>query len=342
MKKIILVFALLLLAGCVCPYLPGGSKDELELVPSSANVVIIVRPSAILNDSDLSQLYSSNGGTASIQNIQTSTGIDPTKIDRFVLFTQINSLQSTGNSYGGFIARGTIDQNSVLDKMRVDNDVTQLSYGGQTIYEMSSKQSPENITYFSFLDSSTLVGGTKQVVEDSIDTNAGKMDNVLTRQNLSQTYNTFDKNSLVIILMDVPPQLKSDISQSLSSQPDYASLSQIDCLGLSAVKNSGTININTLITADDAASATGVSDALDKGLSTFKGVVPSGSTMQAVANKMDVVSKGATVTVSFSTTANELNSLMNEFSSMSGAGGSAGVSGSGNNGTNTQGIILPQ
>ncbi|NYZ79370.1 hypothetical protein H0N99_04450 [Candidatus Micrarchaeota archaeon] len=340
MKKILLVFALLLLAGCLCPYLLGGSKDVLELVPKSANVVLIVRPSAILNDSDLSSLYNYGGTAYNKQRIETTTGIDPTKIDRIVLFTEVNSLKSTDNSYGAFIARGTMDKNTVLDKMRVDNYVTQLSYGGQDLYEISSKQSPGDVSYFSFLDSSTLVGGTKEAVEDSIDTNAGKMDSVKTRQNLSQIYDALDKNSLIILLMDIPQQMKREISQSLSSQPNFQALSQIDCIGLSAVKNSKNINIKMLVTADDASSATDVSDAFDKGLSTLKGVAPAGSTIETIANKLSVDAKGVTVTVNLQTTSNELNSLIGELSSLGGAN-SQGGTGAGDNGSSIQGIILP-
>jgi hypothetical protein len=343
MKKILLVLALLLIAGCICPYLLAGSKDELELVPKTANFVLILRPSAILNDSSLSQLYNSNG-QYNIQDIETTTGIDPTQMDRLVLFAQFDSLQSSPESYSGFIAHGTIDQNTVLDKMRVDNDVTQLTYGGQTIYEISPMDAPENVSYFAFLDSSTLVGGTKEAVEDSIDTSAGKMNSVLTLQNMSQTYDSFDKNSLVIVLMYVPTQLKSELSQDLNSEPafaDFTALSEIDCIGLSLVKNGDTMNINTLLTADDTASAGDVSDALSKGLLDFKGsqYVQPGTALASIVNKVDIETKGATVTVDLSTTPDELNSLIGEFSSMS--GGSQGGNGAGNNNQNSQATSPP-
>jgi len=310
MKKILLLFALLLLPGCIWPW--GGSKDELELVPKSANSVIILRPSAIFNDSDISSFYSQANITDEVGRVEATTGIDETKINRMVLFMKFESTKPSRSSYGGFIVRGAIDKNKILESMKLNNIIANMSYGNQPVYEVSAKQAPQNKSYFYFFDSNTLVGGTREAVQDSIDASSGKTESVKSRQKLSQTYDALDKNSLLIFLLDIPPQLKSDISQSAGNLSNSKAFSRVDCVGLSLAKEGRNININLQAAAEDAPSANDASNAIGDGLSTLKGLAPSGSVFETIINKMNVGAKGDKVTASLTITFDELKSLRDE------------------------------
>jgi hypothetical protein len=311
MKKILLVLALLLLAICVWPW--GGSKDALDLVPKSANSVIITRPSPMLNDPDILSFYNSSQTAAyEIKRVEATTGINETKIDRLVLFFNFDSFKRSNDSYGGFILSGSIDKDRVLQSMRLNNEVTEMSYGNHAFYEVYPKQNPGNMSYFSFLDDSTLVGGTKQAVEDSIDVSSGKLESVKARQKLAQTYGALDKQSLLIFLLDVSPNMKREMNNTPGNQSTSRAFSHIDCMGLSFAKDGKDINIKLLVNTEDAVSANDVSNALGDSLYSLNGIAPRGSTLEKIIKKVNIAAKGNIVTMTLQTTFDELKNLQNE------------------------------
>jgi hypothetical protein len=310
MKKILLAFALLLLAGCIWPW--GGSKDELELVPKSANSVIIIRLSAALNDSDISPYYSQVDLTSELKRVEATTGIDETKIDRVVLFMNFDSTQPSGNSYGGFIIRGTMDKGKILENMNLNNIITNTSYGNQPMYGISSKQAPQNKSYFYFFDSTTLIGGTKEAVQDSIDASNGKIENVKARQKLSQTYDALDKKSLLIFLLDISPNMKNEVNNIAENQSTARAFSHVDCVGLSLSKDGKDVSIKLLVNTEDAVSANDVSIALEDQLYPLKGIAQSGSALESITKKVNIAAKGNVVTVTLPTTVEELKNLQEQ------------------------------
>jgi hypothetical protein len=317
MKRIIIAFALaLLLAGCVLPW--GGTKDELEMVPKSANAVAIIRPSAMLNDSDFVSFYTSNKEmTSEMERVETTTGVDPAKIERIVLFFKFDSFTEMTENYGGFVAKGTIDKDKVLEKMKVNNYVTQISYGNHVMYEISSKETPDNKSYFFFPSDGILIGGTRNAVEDSIDLNNGKAENVKIRQKLSQTYDMLDKKSMLMLLMETSESMKGEISKSQEKSFNIKALSHMDCLGFSLAKEGKNVNLTLITLADDATGANGISKLFDKSLLAVKGVAPSGSAMESILEKMKFEVNGDKVTANLPSTFNELTEFYDELSAMS-------------------------
>jgi hypothetical protein len=175
------------------------------------------------------------------------------------------------------------------------------------------------VTYFSFLDGNTLAGGSENAVKDSIDTSAGKMDSVKKRQNLSQTYDSLDKDSLLILLLDSTPNMRSEMSKSSSGPFNTTALSHMKCMGISLLKQANNINIKMLLTADDAESANDISDGFDNMLSLIKDspLVQSGSTLEKVLKKVKLDTNESAVTVTLSTTYSQLTDLRDEFSAPS-------------------------
>jgi hypothetical protein len=311
MKKIIII-AILLLTGC-CALLPlGGSKDELEFVPKPANLVVILRPSAIFNDPDFPSLDSQYDITSQMNKLEENSGIDLTKLDRFVLFT--NSDSST--SYGGFIARGPIKKDDVVENIAVDNIITNTTYGGHVIYEITPKEAG-NGSYLSFLDDNTFVLGSKDAVKDSIDVSSGKLESVKSRQNLSQTYDALDKKSLLILLMDVSPKMKKDIKNLKGIPFNADAMSRMKCAGLSLARGDANVSLEVLVTADDSASASGISNSLGKVISLIKVNAPSGSATESVIERLNVKTKGNTVTVTLPSTFDDLKQMVDELQSSS-------------------------
>lgn len=315
MKKITLLLAVLLLAGCCGFLFQSAPKEVLSLVPKTANTVIIIRPSAILNDSDISSSFSSPDQMSSkLGSLKQTSGLNMSQIDQIVLFLKIDSIQGEV-TYAGFIARGVIDNNSVIQSMEVDDYVTQTNYGDQVMYEITSKNDPTNKTYACFLDSSTLVGGTKEAVQDTIDVNSGKLDNVKANPNFNETYNALDNSSLAIMLMDLTP-LKGGISQSVGNDTSSQSLSHLDYLGITFAKQEKNVNITILLTAEDSATASDLSDQTTKSLTGIEGMVKAGSPIDTIAREVNVNSNGKIVKITLSSNIDDLKSLANTLQSM--------------------------
>jgi hypothetical protein len=312
MKKITLVLAVLLLAGC-CGFLSLSSpKDVFELVPKTADIIIIARPSAILNDSDLSS-YTPDM-QSQINSAQQGSGMDPAKIDKVVIFMTSSSLNSQ-TPYTGFIIRGTINKGTVLGNISHTNTITNTTYGNSLVYEAYPRGGSGTPSYFTFLDDSTLVVGTQDAVQNTIDVNSGKMDSIKSNQNLSQMYSSFDKNSLVMLLMVDSAAVRDYTSSMSSAALDTSSLSSADYFGLSILKEMKNINIKLLVTADNSASANSISTLFNKILSTVKGLTKSGSATETLVNNINVATSGSMVTVTLSTTPDQLKQVQADMQS---------------------------
>ncbi|MCX6776425.1 MAG: hypothetical protein NTY73_00405 [Candidatus Micrarchaeota archaeon] len=312
MKKITILLAVLLLAGC-CGFLSlGGSKDLFELVPKTADIIIIARPSAILNDSDLSS-YTSDM-QSQVDTIQQNSGMDPMKIDRLAIFMTSSSMDSQ-TTYMGVIIRGTIDKGRVLSNLSSTNTITNTTYENSLVYKASPKGGHGTPVYFAFLDDSTLIVGTQDAVRNTIDVNSGKMDSIKSNQNFSQMYTSFDKNSIVMLLMADSSTVKDYIRSMGGASFNTSSLSSADYFGLSILKEMKNINIKLLVIADNSASASSISTLFNKVLSTVEGLTQSGSAAESLVNNVNVATSGSTVTVTVSTTSDQLDQLQEEMQS---------------------------
>jgi hypothetical protein len=322
MKKIILLPILaLLILGC-CGILPWfSSKDEFEMIPKTANAVVIIKPSSILNDSDFESLSSSEIDNE-IKQAEETTGMDPEKIDRLILFFKLDSLSQQSVTYTGFIAKGAIDKDKVLEKMGQDNTVNELNYDNRVIYEMSPKEMPQNKSYFTFIGGNiltggdVLIGGTKEAVEDSIDVDAGKGESIKSRGNLSKIYDRFDKNSIFIFMIES----SQDVKQSMNTGAgplNLSALSHTDSLGLSANKAGKSIDFKLMLLADGATGANSISKLLEKSISFAKGLSESGSSLENILTKIKIETTGSEVSVSLSSTVDELRNTYEELGATS-------------------------
>jgi len=317
-KTTIVLFLLLLTAGCIgLPW--GGSKDELDFVPKSANALLIIKPSSILNDSDFASIYnSSEQMTSEMSRVEATTGLNPTKIDRIVMFFTLESFGQESEMYGGFIARGDINKDNILEKMRLNNVVNELSHDSKAMYEIVSKESPQNKTYLSFLDGNTMVGGSKNAVEDSIEVSNGRMESVKSRQKLASLYDKQETNSILIFLMETPQDMKREFNTSSQEIFSIRALSRMDSLAFSLVKKEKTVELKLTLLAEDAAGANEISKLFEKLFSTAKGLSPSGSTLESIIAKTKLEASGSEVSVSLSSTSDELEKVNEELNELAG------------------------
>jgi len=320
MKKIILVLILALFVfGCCGISLPGGSKDEFEMIPKAANAVIILKPSSILNDSDLKS-FRTGDIDYEMSHFEQNTGINPRSIDRLIIFFSIDSLNQQEVPYSGLIAKGTMDKDKILEKIRENNTVIELNYDTRVMYEISPTETSANESYLSFIGDNVIVTGSKEAVQDSIDVDTGKGDSIEKRQNLTSVYNQLGKDSLLLLMVESSPNIKREISKAgsqatalLNLQP----LSQMDSLGLSLNKVGKDIDFRLIIFTDQAAGASGIVRVLDKAISTARDMSQSGSSVEKLLAKIKIATDKNEVSVSLSSTFNEIKKAYGELSTAS-------------------------
>ena len=316
MKKIILVLILALFVfGCCGISLPGGSKDEFEMIPKAANAVIILKPSSILNDSDLKS-FQTGDIKYEMSHFEQNTGINPRSIDRLIIFFSIDSLNQQEVPYSGLIAKGTMDKDKILEKIRENNTVIELNYDTRVMYEISPTETSANESYLSFIGDNVIVTGSKEAVQDSIDVDTGKGDSIEKRQNLTSVYNQLGKDSLLLLMVESSPNIKREISTE-SSQVQLINLqpvSQIDSLGISLDKAGSKIDLSMVVFTDQAAGASGIVRILDKVISIARGLPQAGSSTKNLLSKIHIGTSKNEVSLNVSSTLNELRNVYTEIS----------------------------
>jgi len=309
MKKLTFLLLFVLFFGCIA--LPGGQKDELEMVPKSANALIIFRPSALLNDSDFITMYNSTEEMQfEIKRVEATTGINPTDIERIVLFFKFDSLKQESEAYGGFIAKGKIEKEKVLNNMKLNNLINELKHDNQVIYEVASKEAPENKTYFSFLQN-FLVGGSKEAVEDSVDLGNGKGESIKTRSSLKRVYEKLDEKAVFMLLFENTETMREELNSSKGTFSS-AAFSRMKSLGLSISKDGRKIYLKTILLADDAPSANDISKLVESYVSLARGLSPAESTLASVLGKIKVETHSDEVWVNLQTDLDEIEKLNKE------------------------------
>ena len=314
MKKVIpLLILALLIFGC-CSILPwSSSKDEFEMIPKTANAVVIIKPSSILNDTDLKSISSSEIDNE-LERVQETTGIDPQTIDRFILFFKLDSFNQQSLTYYGFIAKGAINKDRVLGKMRVDGTVNELNYDDRVMYEMSPNHTPQDKTYFYFINSNTLIGGSKEAVEDSVALDTGKGESIKSRPSLTKLYNELGRDSMFVLLVQSSSNINHELNREFASSINITALSHMDSIGLSLNKVEKNVALNMIILADDSAGANDISELLSNVLSIAKGMSNSSSSLGSLLEKISIAPTGNEVSVTFSSTFSKLKAAYNELS----------------------------
>ena len=314
MKKTIpLLMLTLLILGC-CGIIWPGTKDEFEMIPKTANAVVILRPSSILGDTDLTPLFGSEVDYE-IGQIERNTGIDLSKMDRLLIFLKFDSFTQQDAAYYGFIAKGTIDKDKILENIREDNTVSELDYHNRVMYRISPVEMSANESYLSFIGGDVLVSGSKEAVEDSIDVEAGNADSITGRQNLTAVYSEIGKDPIFVFLVESSPAIKREISTMGDQAPESLNLqvlSEVESLGLSIGKTGKNIEIRMIALTTDSTSAGLIVRVLEKAVSTARNMSQSGTSVRTLLAKISIKTDKNEVSVSLSPTLDELETAYDE------------------------------
>ena len=167
---IVLVLVLLLSAAFSCS---AANSAQLKLVPGTANMVVQIQVSKVLNNAALQLVYSELATMNStmpqtagelLNQLTQKTGFDLSAISNAVLFADIESANETQDMYAGVIASGTFDESAMVDQSR--QALTTSDYKGFTVY--AGTQDKFEIV---FLGQNQAAFGSPKAVRDVIDVN---------------------------------------------------------------------------------------------------------------------------------------------------------------------------
>lgn len=305
--------ALALVAGCTVP-----GAGEKNLVPAKADFVLTMKVADFFADSDVQGIMKeqSDDLEEQLEQAYEETGMDVKKMTKIVMFGESSSFGGIGSGsssgYAAGIIYGKFDQAAVISKLK-DKELKEDSYEGVTIYVSDSGYS-ESATAFV---EGTIVAGTTEAVKDVIDVSKGKA-KALDDADLNAVAKNIDTSGMLTVVAKIPEEARDQIAQSSSSGSpiNTQAFSKLKTVGLSFNKQGSAIDFKVAMLADDASSAGKISDVLDGAISMGKGIVESGSAIEAVLEKTKVESSGEMVKISISTTKQELEDLSEELQDM--------------------------
>ncbi len=174
-KRLLVVCSLLLLALLAFASCSVDNPSAVTLVPASANIVVKIQVDQILSNPALKKTYdelakvkSSWPQTAddALNQLLQNTGVDPYTISVVVFFADIESANSTQNTYEGIIASGSFNESTIIAKIEQNTEqgMTGSDYKGFKVY--SSVEGKFEIV---FIDQGQIIMGTAKAVRDIID-----------------------------------------------------------------------------------------------------------------------------------------------------------------------------
>jgi hypothetical protein len=292
----------------------------MDLVPSTADSVLIIKTSELLQDKDFATLYENSRASNLQQNIgkfEAESGINASQINKVIIFLTLDQAEVTDlrDAKIGLILRGTLDKNKIIESMRNVTTISETQYEGYTIYSDLQSDSKADIA---FIEDGMMVVGTKGATKEVIDVKKGKLASIKSNSNITKVFENIDMGSIFIFATQIPESSKKEIPNNVGPI-SVKSFSSIRSLGFSISKAAEKIEIKFASFSDDAASASKVADTIDGSIKLAKGMVESGSKIEALLKKITVSSKGEIVTIQLSTISSELKDVGDELNKLTGA-----------------------
>ena len=301
MKNILLLLAAsaLFIAGCCS--LPGG-PDAVALVPYDAKVVAILKPDAILLDSDFSQFYAeANNGkdlTNELSGVLEGTEIDPRTVSKMVFF----SIED-GNISSAYMFQDPPGIGSAESALRSNSAWTSLEYNGYPIYQSGERS-------IAFVGGNVVAGGLP-ALKAVIDVKNGMKLDLAQNQKMMGMLNALDQGAPVIIASELTPAVRAQIASS-QGPLNSAAASMVDSASLQVKKGGTGISLKIALSAGNPADAFALKGAIYGASTLLTSMAEDGGALKGFLNMMSVGESGSTITISVETTADELRSVKAE------------------------------
>lgn len=305
MKNLLLLLtaSAILLAGCCS--LPWG-PDAFALVPSDATTVTILKPDAILLDSDLSQFYAAaNNGedlNGELSRVLEGTGIDPRTVSKMVFFTV-----EDGGVSSAYMFQDPPRIELAEPALRSGSSWASSEYSGYSIYQSGDRS-------IAFVGGN-VVAGDLPAVKAAIDVKNGVRQDVKQNGKIMAMLSGLEQDSPVLAASELTPAVRAKISSS-QGPLDAASASLVDSAGLQIRKNSANISMRMVLSEASAEDAARVKSALYGASTLLSAMADNGGALKSFLNKLQVSESGNAISISVETTADEVRAVKAELASV--------------------------
>lgn len=304
---ILLVFISLSLLLSGCCFIPWGTPEPRELVPSSASSVLDVKVSVVLSDPDLREVYRTAFPGQDIddefQPIRDIGGIDPRDAEEAVFF----SLAGGGKSKSAAIVKGPFNKNAVESSLSSNPSWARSDYYGHAFYNSSGVDGPLSAAFAG----DYLVLGGEQAVKAVIDVEGGAP-SVSENARISRVLSQLPSDSVLVFAKEVREEDRSSLTPGFPLNATDA-FSSVRASGLSVQKQGSAITLRGVMGYGSQADALRGKAVLDAGiifLSTFS--APESST-HSLLSKVQTTNENELVFIDLANTnLQELNAAKNE------------------------------
>jgi len=313
-RKVVLIFlAIALVAGLSA--IMGCQETEkaeqegiaaIDLVPRTANIAASVDLNRIFADDDVLDII--NQIVANLEEPKTidellemvieETGIDLRDFSELLLFVDFES-----EDYFGAIAKGDFDQAALINSIEnaIGEELSASDYKGYQIYNI-----PVQEMAICFLNSDTILGGSRVAVKDAIDVKEGAPS---LGKPIYDTYNVLG-NAWVKMATEMPAEAMEEIPEGLP--PGFGTFLGMQTIGFSFNKVGVKLSLQLKLLYSSSASAEDAKGTLDalKGMLAFIPDLPGEAT--EIVDILKVEQSGSWLTVSFEATTAEIRDWVHD------------------------------
>jgi hypothetical protein len=205
----------------------GGPAESLVLIPDDDySVIVVARPAKLLKSPFISTLIEEYGKDPYSNFLDefednTSSNFDTTKSLAFAGDVKMAGLAGKGEPVAEFILQmdGTFDDDDMIDSMEKPDAWEDDKQGGFKYYKNTNNETGMDVA-FGILKNG-IIGGTENLVEDSIDLLHGDGDSIKRSLDYRKASILVDsKADIWILFLDLGRNSKATIDQALASFPN--------------------------------------------------------------------------------------------------------------------------
>lgn len=310
------------LSGCTGgDYLPGRSGGATKQAPEDSAAIVSVDVQGILNDDATKELANAFFSTAAedqyydgpenyeeaLTTAEEEAGLPPTKLQNAVGFWSYDSLEGSGQSYGGVILTAEWEEDDLVDALEESGtEFDEGEYSGKTIYESQGEYSD---LVLGVLGGNKYVLGDIDAVEDAIDVKTGDGDAIETE--LQNAFEQTKTNAKIRFATEVPDEhIPERVPVGRDESIELDAYQDVNYAGTGLYSTGGKVGFEAVMLAEDADAAEAVKDQTEALINVTSSLESTTDEMEAFLDEVEVgIRSDTVVTISYET---EVDALVDQ------------------------------
>ena len=293
---------------------PTPTLASVDLVPEGMDLMAHVQIDKVLDDPDISELYSAlpiededqpSTFLGLLDLVQDKIGVDLRQFSEAVVFGAVN------RQVIGVIAKGSFDQDTVLRGVKEATEVqfSTADYKGHELHSITVEDDNGQELAVVFLDKETLVFGVPSAVQQVVDVLEGDRDRI--RGRVRETYDSLAEPWLKVVL-EIPDFALGFLpDQALGVPINPRPFEDLVVIGIALDKSADDFNVQVMAEFLTEESATDAGDILDGFFKLLRGSIDD-ERLETLFRSVEVTSSGSTVTLALATSVANVQSLIEE------------------------------